>query len=162
MKERATARSTSMRGRDDHTIRLAHFPGDSIEEARAFVRAALAETGGWAVLEIELGFDPSADVEQLEDRALCARVETRGRARWALVIQPAGCGEILDLRQLEAPLPLEGILEASARLAPGASLLARTPALPRLLFPHLDRRGLDWEAAETADRTALVWVGRPL
>jgi hypothetical protein len=68
---------------------------------------------------------------------------------------------ILDLRELEAPEPLERILAASSALPPGDDLLVRTPRFPRMLFPHLDARGLDWEAAECADQSALVWVRRP-
>lgn len=77
---------------------------------------------------------------------------------------PEGCDageEVLDLRDLEAPGPLERILEASARLAPGASLLARTPRYPRLLFPHLEQRALEWKAREQRDGSALVWIRRP-
>jgi hypothetical protein len=68
---------------------------------------------------------------------------------------------LLDLRDLEAPLPLERILEASAGLAPRGALLARTPCFPRPLFAHLDDRGLEWEALEESDGSALVFVRRP-
>lgn len=68
---------------------------------------------------------------------------------------------LLDLRDLEAPLPLERILEASAGLAPGGELLARTPCFPRPLFRFLDERGMDWEAVEEPDGTALVYLRRP-
>ena len=76
---------------------------------------------------------------------------------------PEGCPaqEILDLRDLEAPEPLERILEASARLAPGTSLLAHTPRYPRLLFPHLEQRSLEWKAREQRDGSALVWIRKP-
>jgi len=69
---------------------------------------------------------------------------------------------LLDLRELEAPLPLERILEASAGLAPGDSVLARTPSFPRPLFTYLDDRDLDWEALEESDGTALVYLRKPL
>jgi uncharacterized protein (DUF2249 family) len=75
--------------------------------------------------------------------------------------RPAPEAEILDLRDLEAPEPLQRILEASAHLAPGQSLRARTPRYPRMLFPHLEARGLEWEAQEQADGSALVHVRRP-
>jgi hypothetical protein len=85
-----------------------------------------------------------------------------GAAR-ADVELPEGCEaqEMLDLRDLEAPEPLERILEASARLAPGGSLLAHTPRYPRLLFPHLEQRSLEWKAREQRDGSALVWIRRP-
>jgi uncharacterized protein (DUF2249 family) len=66
----------------------------------------------------------------------------------------------MDLCELEAPLPMERILEAVAELRPGEALIARTPCFPRPLLAQLDRRKLDWEAAEAADASGLVWVGR--
>ena len=56
---------------------------------------------------------------------------------------------------------MERILETAAELQPGEALIARTPCFPRPLLAQLDRRGLEWEAAEAADKSALVWVGRP-
>jgi hypothetical protein len=56
---------------------------------------------------------------------------------------------------------MERILEVAAELAPGQILIARTPCFPRPLLAELDQRGLEWEAAEAADESALVWVKRP-
>jgi len=69
--------------------------------------------------------------------------------------------DVMDLRDLEAPGPFERILEASARLAPGASFVARTPRFPRMLLPHLKQRALAWEVCEEPDGSALVHVRRP-
>ena len=73
----------------------------------------------------------------------------------------ADAGATLDLRDLEAPEPMQRILEAAARLAPGGALLARTPCFPRMLFPQLERRRLAWAAVEEPDETGLVYVRRP-
>jgi hypothetical protein len=62
---------------------------------------------------------------------------------------------------LPAPGPLEGVLEATARLAPGAAFLARVPRYPRMLLPRLSERGLEFEVREEQDGTALVHVRRP-
>jgi len=70
--------------------------------------------------------------------------------------------EVLDLRDLEAPEPLQRILEACAALAPGASLAARTPRYPEMLLPQLERRGLAWRVVEEPDGSGLVRVRRPL
>jgi len=70
-------------------------------------------------------------------------------------------GPILELRELEAPEPMQRILEAAAKLAPGAALLARTPCYPRLLFPQLEGRRLAWAAVEEPDGSGLVYVRRP-
>ena len=83
------------------------------------------------------------------------------RRAFRLVIQHAGSPAVLDLSDLEAPLPMEAILEAAAALRGGESLFARTPCFPRPLLSLLDRRGLDWEAVEESGGCGLVWVGRP-
>ncbi len=70
-------------------------------------------------------------------------------------------GSILDLRDLPAPEPLERVLEACGRLEPGDSLRARTPRFPRMLLPHLERRGLRFEVEEEPDGSALVRIWRP-
>ena len=72
-----------------------------------------------------------------------------------------GARKVLDLRDLEAPEPLQRILEAAGRLVPGTSLLARVPRYPRMLLPQLERRGLDFEVFEETDGTALVYVRKP-
>ncbi len=42
-----------------------------------------------------------------------------------------------------------------------SGFLARTPRLPRMLLPQLERRALAWEAIEEPDGSGLVWVQRP-
>jgi uncharacterized protein (DUF2249 family) len=113
------------------------------------------------ILEVELGFDPSALLDGLSERGARARPARIARRRWMLLIQPPGDDELMDLRDLEAPIPMEQILEAAAELPPGATLIARTPCYPRPLMAQLDRRQLDWEAAEAADASGLIWIARP-
>jgi hypothetical protein len=112
-------------------------------------------------LKLEVGFEPAALVASLSERGLAANACECSRGVWALEVQPPGSPEIIDLRDLEAPEPLERMLEATARLAPGDSLLARLPRFPRLLLPQLAKRGLPWEIYEERDRSALVHVRKP-
>jgi AcrR family transcriptional regulator/uncharacterized protein (DUF2249 family) len=91
-------------------------------------------------------------------RATAREVEPRV---WVVEIQPPGAVEIADYRDLEAPLPLERILEATAGLKPGGALLARVPHVPRPLFPHLKERDLTWEVHREPDGSALLRVRRP-
>jgi len=63
---------------------------------------------------------------------------------------------IVDLRNLEAPEPMEKILIACARLNTGEFFLAHLPHRPNLLFPHLESRGLSWCVHEAPDQSALV------
>jgi len=112
-------------------------------------------------LKLEVGFEPAALVASLTERGHAAEARECSRKVWSLEVRPSGSPEILDLRDLEAPEPLERMLEAAARLAPGESLLARLPRFPRLLPPQLARRGLPWEIYEERDRSSLVHVRKP-
>jgi len=68
--------------------------------------------------------------------------------------------EIVDLRDFEAPGPMEKVLLACSDLGAGEFFLARVPRVPNLLFPHLESRGLRWWVHEEADQSALLLVGR--
>jgi uncharacterized protein (DUF2249 family) len=146
-------------------IRHSRFEGNAPEAAHAFVMRQLEALPKGCVLEIEFALDPSSFRENLlavlAECGAPARVRKIARRRWVLLLQPSGERELMDLCDLEAPLPMERILEAAAELQPGEALIAHTPCLPRPLLAQLDRRGLEWEAAEAADASGLVWVGRP-
>lgn len=66
--------------------------------------------------------------------------------------------EIVDLRNLEAPEPMEKILMACAQLADGDTFLARLPHVPTPLFPHLEARGLEWQVEEEAEDSTLIRI----
>ena len=68
--------------------------------------------------------------------------------------------DIIDLRGLEAPEPMEKILLACAQLGPDDNFLARLPHIPTPLFPHLETRGLDWQVFEEADGSAVILIRR--
>ena len=68
--------------------------------------------------------------------------------------------DIVDLRGLEAPEPMEKILQACAQLGPDDYYLAHLPHVPGPLFPILATRGLDWQVFEQADESALVLIRR--
>ena len=134
---------------------------DSPAGGRGPLLQALQSVPPDGVLEIRFGFDPTALIAVAAERGFRAEVAVRYAAGWVLTVRARGAPEILDLRDLEAPEPLERILEASAALTPGAALLARTPRPPRMLLPQLERRALAWEVIEEPDRSGLVWVQRP-
>jgi hypothetical protein len=114
------------------------------------------------VLKATLVCDPAALRPALEARGLETRSEATDRGAARLEVRSAGAWpEILDLRDLEAPEPLNRILEAAAELAAGEALLARTPCYPRPLLVLLARRGLAFEAIEEPDGTGLVHVRKP-
>ena len=66
--------------------------------------------------------------------------------------------EIIDLRELEAPEPMQNILMSCAQLKADEKYLAHLPHVPNPLFPHLQARGMDWRVFEQADGSALVLI----
>ncbi len=68
--------------------------------------------------------------------------------------------EIVDLRDLEAPGPMEKVLLACSQLGDGEFFLAHVPRVPIMLFPHLESRGLRWWVHEEADQSALLLIRR--
>ena len=68
--------------------------------------------------------------------------------------------QILDLRDLEAPEPMQKTLMACTKLEPDENFLAHFPHVPAPLFPHLESRGLDWQVFEEADGSAIVLIRR--
>jgi len=68
--------------------------------------------------------------------------------------------DIVDLRDLEAPEPMEKVLTACAQLGAGEFYLAHVPCVPVILFPHLKARDLSWWVHEEADQSALLLVRR--
>ena len=148
---------------DRNVGRIYHsrFDGNAPETARAFVMQQLESLPEGCVLEIELDFDPAALLAELAERGAPAQIQKLAKRRFMLLLQPAGEPELVDLCDLEAPLPMERILEAVAELRPGEAMIARTPCFPRPLLAQLDLRNLDWQATEAADTSGLIWIGRP-
>jgi len=135
--------------------RIRHFraESDEPEAARAFVVGKLQALPAGSVLEIEVGFDPSGFLDDLAQGGAHVLSRKLARRRWALLLQPPGDPELVDLCELESPLPMERILETAAELAPGQILITRTPCFPRPLLAQLDQRA--------ADESALIWVRKP-
>ena len=67
---------------------------------------------------------------------------------------------IVDLRDLEAPEPMQKILLACTQMGTDDKYLAHLPHVPNLLFPHLETRGLRWQVHEKADGSALLLIRR--
>lgn len=68
--------------------------------------------------------------------------------------------EVNDLRNLEAPEPMETILLACTHMPAGTHYLAHLPHVPNPLFPHLETRGLEWKAFAEPDGSALLLIWR--
>ncbi|MCP4007689.1 MAG: DUF2249 domain-containing protein [bacterium] len=113
------------------------------------------------VLKLIAPFRPGPLLSLLGGRGYRLSARELEPGLWGVEIQPPGAAEIADYCDLEAPLPLERILEATPGLESGDALLARVPREPRMLFPHLKERGLTWEVHREFDGSALICVRRP-
>jgi uncharacterized protein (DUF2249 family) len=67
---------------------------------------------------------------------------------------------VLDVRGLEPPQPMVRILEAVARLAPGAELEVRHDRRPIFLYPQLDERGCLHETDEPEPGLVRILIRR--
>jgi len=106
-------------------------------------------------------------VAPFEPRPLVALLSSRGHGVTLREVEPRlfvvdvvvdGTVDIEDLTALEAPEPLERVLERCAHLGRGTVYLARLPRFPRLLVPRLEERGLAHQVQEQPDGTALLRV----
>ncbi|MFQ5417104.1 MAG: DUF2249 domain-containing protein [Myxococcota bacterium] len=131
--------------------------GDPLGEILAQLRRIPRD----GVLKLIAPFRPTPLLSLLAARGYRAVPREFASDCWGVEVLAKSAPAIEDLRELEAPEPLERVLEASAKLAPGEACAARTPRHPRLLLPRLAERGLDCEVYEEPDGTALVWVRRP-
>jgi hypothetical protein len=68
--------------------------------------------------------------------------------------------DMVDLRNLEAPEPMEKVLLACSQLEVEEFFLARLPRVPTMLFPHLETRGLSWWVHEEENHSALLLIRR--
>ncbi len=108
------------------------------------------------VLSIVAPFRPTPLLRLLTEKGHGVSVREIAAEMWIVDIVVGGEIEIENLELLEAPLPLERVLEAVSTLASGAVFLARLPKYPSLLLPHLSARNVDFRILETADGTALL------
>lgn len=121
------------------------------------VLAALSRLLPGGLLLFSVPFLPRPLIALLTRRGLDVTTtrEPDGFALW--IGHPAP----MDLRELEAPDPLEHILLALAALEPGDSIVARTPRLPAVLLPRLAERGLNHHTMTLPDGSALVCIRKP-
>jgi AcrR family transcriptional regulator/uncharacterized protein (DUF2249 family) len=125
------------------------------------ILAALDSLGRGGVLKITAPFRPSPLIALLTRRGHAARATEIAPNRWSVEVVVGADPAVDDLRDLEAPEPLERVLESTSRMSPGAVYLARVPRNPRLLIPHLEERGLTWSVYEEHDGSALLRVWKP-
>jgi TetR/AcrR family transcriptional regulator len=106
-------------------------------------------------------FRPSPLIQLMESRGYIVGVQKISTKEWVMEVVGELAPEIKDYRDLEAPEPMQKILEQVETLAPGEAMMARVPRVPHPLFVRLKERGLRWEVIENKDGTALVHIRRP-
>jgi len=79
-------------------------------------------------------------------------------ATWDIEISGPHTPDIADLRDMEAPEPMQHVLTAASQLDGDKTYFARLPHVPNPLFPLLMERGLRWWVHEELDQSALLAV----
>jgi len=82
----------------------------------------------------------------------------RWQDAWDIEISAPHTPDIADLRELEAPEPMQHVLTAASQLEGDQTCFARLPHVPHPLFPLLQERGLRWWVHEELDQSALLAV----
>lgn len=129
------------------------------------LQAILAELGklpAYGLLKVRAPFRPGPLLALLPTRGHAVQARQLGAALWEVEVLGQQAVAPEDLRELEAPLPLERVLLSTAQLGPGDSRLFRLPRPPTLLLPHLQARGLIHFLHVEDDGSALLLVrGKP-
>lgn len=125
------------------------------------ILAALEGVTADGLLRLTAPFQPRPLIALLSQRGYSPSVWQDSDGAWQLAIRGPRAPELIDLRDLPAPEPLEEILVRSAALTAGRAMLARVPRVPTLLLPRLSERGLEFEVHPEADGTAILHLRMP-
>lgn len=117
---------------------------------------AVATLPASGVLVLDAPFRPAPLLQLLGRRGHRVAAHEVARGHWQVEIAGSAAPVVDELADLEPPEPLERVLAALARLAPGAVYLARLPRFPRMLVPHLERAGARFELVDDADGRVLL------
>ena len=126
----------------------------------AHILSALEALPLRGVLTLVAPFRPAPLLALMTRNGHIAEAETMADAHgaWLVLVVKGGAG-VTDLRELEAPEPLEHVLAASAALRQAEIALFRVPRFPALLVTHLRSRAVPYALAALPDGTALVRIG---
>ncbi len=130
------------------------------EDPLSQILAGVAAAGPRGIVILTVPFRPEPLLALLGAQGHVVSDRQIDQETWSVEISVNG-GQIEDLRQLEAPEPLERVLHVTATLPAGEVYIARLPRYPRLLIQHLDGRGLLWAVHDEPDGTALLRVKKP-
>lgn len=112
------------------------------------------------VLKLKVPFRPNPLLTLLAKHGHGVVVFEETQGIWQVEVVRGGKPEVVDLRELEAPEPLQRVLEEASVLQGAEVFLARLPKFPALLIPHLNQRGLAHHLYDEADGSVFLRVWR--
>ena len=140
-----------------HFVDAAALLGKGIDPLDTVLKALEGSPVG-SVLRIDAPFRPEPLIALLGRRGRNVTVQARGAMHGLLVAEADA--QLLDLRELEAPEPMERLLLAAADLEPGQRVIAQTPRVPQLLLPRLANDGVSFAVRKESDGTGLLLLWR--
>ena len=135
-------------------------PGDDAEAGKQQLLAAVEEMPDNSILKLTAPNRPVDLIELLQSRGYRVNVRQWQNNDWDVEVLASRTPDIVDLREMEAPEPMQRILTICTGMGKNDSYLARLPHVPSMLFPHLVARGLAWRVHEEQDQSALLMVYR--
>ena len=135
-------------------------PGDDAEAGKQKLLAALEKMPDNGILKLTAPNRPVDLIELLQSRGYRVNIRQWQNNDWDVEVLASRTPDIIDLREMEAPEPMQRILTICTGMGKDDSYLARLPHVPSMLFPHLVARGLAWRVHEEQDQSALLMVYR--
>lgn len=135
-------------------------PGDDAEAGKQQLLAAVEEMPDNSILKLTAPNRPVDLIELLQSQGYRVNVRQWQSNDWDVEVLASRTPDIIDLRGMEAPEPMQRILTICTGMGKDDSYLARLPHVPSMLFPHLVARGLAWRVHEEQDQSALLMVRR--
>ncbi len=130
------------------------------EDPLEHILALLGELSPDGIAIIVAPFRPKPLLALLEEEGYRAWADDLGERRFQITILGPDATALIDLSELEAPLPLERVLVATASLEPGTTLHFCVPQIPRLLLPRLAAREVRYEVYEQLDGRGVLSIWR--
>jgi uncharacterized protein (DUF2249 family) len=121
------------------------------------------------VLALRAPFEPAPLYAVLGPRGFAHWTERRAADDWCVWFYrdepasgvPSTAAATVDVRGLEAPLPMVRVLEQLDTLAPGATLTVLHDRRPLFLYPQLDERGFRHTTDEPEPGLVRIVIARP-
>ena len=135
-------------------------PDNDAETGKQKLLTTLEKMPGNGILKLTVPNSHVDLIESLQSRGYRVNVRQWENSDWDVEVLASRTPDIIDLRKMEAPEPMQRILTICTSMGKDDSYLARLPHVPNMLFPHLLARGMAWCVHEEQDNSALLMVRR--